>query len=157
MKKVLALVFISLFTQMSAFAFCKLNQYGHNICTGEKGLFIEKSNDKSIKNKDLAISYTPITIKAVHSTEPTVVIIAKGMKKQTVHIDKIAGNKLCESGDTICSGEKVAIKEDCKKPDHKDSYKVVTVFENEIVELTTGGIFSKKNFLSKEDCIDLTN
>lgn len=150
MNKTLLILFILAF-QSTAFGFCKLNQYGHNICTGEKGLFLVNEADET---HELNKVYVPVTVKAVHTTEATVEIEGKNINRQTVHIDTITGNKLCEKNDPICSGEKVVIKTDCNDPAYRDKYKVVSVYENEVVELSTGGIFNRKHFLSEENCVD---
>jgi len=151
MNKSLFIILVILASQSTAFGFCKLNQFGHNICTGEKGLFIV---DESAITEEPNTVYEPVTIRAVHTTEATVEIEGRNIDRQTVHIDKITGNKLCEKNDPICSGEKVVIKQDCKDPDYKSKYKVVSVYENEVVELSGGGFFNRKNFLSEENCVD---
>lgn len=153
MRQTVFFTLLFLISANSAFAICKLNQQGHNICTNEKALHIIQDSDesKNLLNKQ----YDVVTIKKHIFKERTVIIKSKKMGEQEVHIDTLIGNKLCEDNDVLCKGDKVIIKEECVDPNLKDEYKVDQKYENDIVELSTGGFFFSKSFLANDNCIDL--
>ena len=147
-----------------SFAFCKINQYGHNLCTGEKALLVTSSVKKSLFGKDenLTSIYKPVVIKILHVHEPVAVISGPGVRKQKVHIDQILGNKLCDDS-KFCHNQKVTINEECraKLDDPKKEYKVDTVYEDQeflenIVEVKRGLILKESKILN-ESCLTISS
>ena len=152
MRQVTVFTLLFLVSIGNSFAICKLNQQGHNICTKEKALHVIEGPDGS--NNSLNKQYEVVSIKKHVFRERTVVIKSKTQGEKEVHIDTLVGNKLCEENDALCRGDKVVIKEECVDPNLKHEYKVSEKYENDIVELSTGGYFFSKSFLTADDCID---
>lgn len=136
----------------SAFAICKLNQKGHNICSKEKALLVVQEADEN--RNTLAKQYEVVNIKKHIFRERTVIIKTKSDGDKEVHIDELVGNKLCEEDDSLCKGDKVVIREECVDPKFRNKYKVQEKYENDVVELSTGTFFFSKSFLTADNCID---
>lgn len=149
-----AAVFTLLFliSANSAFALCKLNQQGHNICTKEKALLIVQKADEN--RNSINKQYEVVSVKKHIFRERTVIVKSKNFGEKEVLIDDLVGNKLCEDSDTLCSGEKVIIREACADPKLKSQYTIEQRYENNVVELSTGSIFFSKSFLTENNCID---
>lgn len=151
MRQVSVFTLLLLLMTQSAFALCKLNINGHNICSDEKALLIM---DKDENNESINKQYKVVTIKKHIFRERTAIIKGKGISDKEVHLDKLVGNKLCEENEDLCKGTKVVIREDCIDPKYKSKYKVVEKFENDVVQLSTGTLFFSKSFLTADGCID---
>ena len=152
MRQVAVFTLLLLVSANSAFAICKLNQQGHNICTKEKALLVVEKADEN--RNSINKQYEVVSIKKHVFRERTVIIKSKSIGEKEVKIDDLVGNKLCEDGDTLCRGDKVIIREECVDPKLKSAYKVSEKYENDVVELSTGGFLFAKSFLAADNCID---
>lgn len=152
MRQVAVFTLIYLISASSAFALCKLNQQGHNICTKENALLEVQEAD--VNRNSINKQYEVVNIKRHIFRERTVIIKSKSLGEKEVRIDDLVGNKLCEDTDTLCRGDKVVIREECVDPKLKNQYKVQEKYENDVVQLTTGGVFFSKSFLTADNCID---
>jgi hypothetical protein len=158
-----------------SWSFCKINQYGHSLCKGERALLVVSTTKKAslAKNINLTEIYKPVTLRILHVHEP----IAKyskpgrrlgerlsykfGLKKfQSVHVDQLIGNKACIDSN-ICVKQKVTINKECRMESDKPGkvYKVKMVYEDQefvesIVEIERGFI-SKKRKILRESCLTL--
>jgi hypothetical protein len=151
MRQVSVFTLLFLLTAQSALALCKLNIKGHNICTSEKALLVVNDTENP---ESLDKQYEVVTIKKHIFRERTAIIKGKESGEVEVHLDELVGNKLCEDNDTLCKGSKVVIREECIDPKYKSKYKVNEKFENDVVELSTGGLFFSKSFLADDNCLD---
>jgi hypothetical protein len=160
---------LSIFLLVSAtysFAFCKINQYGHNLCSGERALLVTSGVKRSLfaKNENLKKIYKPVTIKKLHVHEPIAIVVRPGigirLLGKEIHVDEVLGNKLCEDS-IFCEKQKVTINEECREESDKPRkvYKVKKVYEDqefieEIVEIETGLIIKKRKILAAS-CLTL--
>jgi hypothetical protein len=157
MKNLILISILSALFSVQAFAFCKINQYGHNICTGEKALLILDSQIQKNLAPDTKVNeqYKVVIVRSVYAAESKAIIAGT---KEPVHLDRLMGNKLCDSNEPLCAGQKVQIKDDCPNIEKKETYKISKVFETErddVVEVSTGNFIWKKKFLTDAECIDL--
>ncbi len=149
MPKLILTSILSALFSINTFAFCKINQYGHNICTGEKALLIVSENDEVNKK------FKVVQVKSIFEAESTAIVSGK---KKAIHLDKLMGNKLCDSNEPVCEGQKVQIKSVCPNLEKKEVYKVSKVYEtqrDDVVEISTGSLIWKKSFLADANCVDL--
>lgn len=154
MRQVTVFILLSLLSIHSAFALCKLNNLGQNICTDEKALYIVENTEKSTKSVNQ--EYEVVIVKKHVFRERTVIVKGKTIGEKEVHIDQLIGNKLCDGdNDPLCKGTKVIIRDECVDPKLKAKYKVDEKFENNVIELTTGTILFSKSFLVSDNCIDV--
>lgn len=159
MKKLILASFLISLIASNAMAFCKINQYGHNICTGEKALLVlEGSNQKSDQiDPNVNSKFKVVVVKSVYAAESKAIIVGD---KEPIHLDKLMGNKLCDNSEPLCEGQKVQIKSDCPNLEEKEVYKISKVFEtqrDDVVEVQTGSFIWKKTFLTDAECVDLVN
>ncbi len=157
MTKLFLFTFSCLLISFNSFAYCKINQFGHSLCKGEKALLVVDSTNKEDRNDNLIKVYKPIFIKSLHVHEPIAEISGKGIKTQKVHIDNLLGNKLCEDSD-FCYGQKVIIKDNCGSEDTDKSYKVLKVYEDQelsedIIEVSRGSFVFKTTKIFNQSCI----
>jgi hypothetical protein len=141
---------------VNSYAYCKINQFGHNLCKGEKALFVVNKDAKSTQTDNLIKQYIPVLIKSLHVHEPIAEISGKGIKTQKVHVDELLGNKLCEDSE-FCFGQKVVIKDECRVDEEK-SYRVLKVYEDQqltedIIEVSRGKFVFKQTKVFNESCI----
>ena len=142
----------------NSFAYCKINQFGHSLCKGEKALFVVDAKVNTKNSDNLIKQYKPVIIKFLHVHEPIAEISGKGIKTQKVHVDKLLGNKLCENSD-FCHGEKVVIKDECRVEDNEKSYNVSKVYEDQqltedIIEVSRGKFIFKQTKVFNQRCIE---
>ncbi len=156
--KVTFLILTGLYS-ISSFAFCKLNQYGHNVCMGQKALYVIPDKEETEENrKNLRTVYKPVIVKKLHVHEPVAFISGSGIKNKKIHVDEIMGNKLWKDTE-VRHSQKVRLKPECRIEGDKKSYKVSKVYEDrqlteDTVELKTGFIF-KKTRIVKQGCLDI--
>jgi hypothetical protein len=141
----------------NSFAYCKINQFGHNLCKGEKALLVVDPSDNSKSSDNLIKQYKPVIIRSLHVHEPIAEISGKGVKTQKVHVDQLLGNKLCKDSD-FCHGQKVIIKDECRVEDEEKSYSVSKVYEDQqltedIIEVSRGRFVFKKTKIFNQSCI----
>ena len=158
------LPFLLLLASNYALSQCKVNQYGHSLCQGEKALLVTSSFKKELlnKNTDLTVLYKPVILKILHFHEPIAVISGRGIRSQKVHVDQLLGNKLCENSN-FCRKQKVNIKEECLAPGDSpyQEYKVLQVYEDQelvedVVEIQRGSFIFKKTRIITESCLVLS-
>ena len=157
MKKLILISTLSAIFSVQVFAFCKINQYGHNICKGEKALLMLESQVQKNLAPDTKVNdqYKVVVVRSVFAAESKAIVAGI---KEPIHLDKLMGNKLCDSNEPLCEGQKVQIKEDCPNLEAKESYKISKVYEtqrDDVVEVTAGKFIWKKTFLTDAECVDL--
>lgn len=144
------LTFLLILTANStAYAFCKLNIRGDNICLGKEALFRENgSGQKDYEPESFAV------VEVQDMAYPKV-LVKKGKQTFTVSIDQLIGAQECSAGDHICERDKVQVSDQCLKQYEK--IKVERVFRNEMFEgrYKTFPIFgATKKFVLPVDCVD---
>lgn len=154
---------ISLISSTYAISYCKINQYGHNLCKGERALLIisEANRTKMLKSRDLKTIYKVVKLKSLHIQKPFAYYKVPGFKKnKRVHVDQVLGNKLCEESN-FCKEQKVIINKECLSLDDKAGkvYRISQVYHDkefleDIVEIKRGFPF-KKTKLINESCLTL--
>lgn len=157
MKNLILISILSALFSVQAFAFCKINQYGHNICTGEKALLMLESQIQKNLPPDTKVNdkFKVVTVRSVFAAESKAIIAGV---KEPIHLDKLMGNKLCDTDEPLCEGQKVQIKEDCPNLEAKEEYRISKVYEtqrDDVVEVTAGKFIWKKTFLTDAECVDL--
>lgn len=158
MTKLFLFTLSCLFFSLNSFAYCKINQFGHSLCKGEKALFVVDSETKALETDNLIKQYRPVIIDTLHVHEPIAIIYGKGIKKQKVHVDELLGNKLCKDSE-FCNGQKVVIKDNCRSEEDEKSYRVSKVYEDQqltedIIEVSRGKFLFKKIKVFNESCIE---
>jgi hypothetical protein len=140
----------------NAWAICKLNVQGHNICTNEKALLrLSKSTNKN--EGEISDKFASVKVVRHVLRERNVLVKSKELGERQVHIDELVGNKLCADDDQVCKGIKVVMREDCSHSSRKPVLKIVESFENQVHEVATTQLFGNKTFLTTETCIDPVN
>jgi hypothetical protein len=147
-------ILFSLFSTQAS-AFCKINQYGHNICTGEKALRVMVDQDNKDINTKVNEEFKVVHVKSIIPRDSLAIIAGT---KKGIPLDQLMGNKLCDSSEPLCEGQSVKIKSDCPNIQEKKEYKISKVYETQredVVEVSTGMFFWKKTFLTDAECVDL--
>jgi hypothetical protein len=158
----LTLSFILLISSAYSFAFCKINQYGHSLCVGERALIKTSDVKRSLfpKNEDLSKIYKAVTIRKLHVHEPVAKVNKPGIRGRVriftlpeTHVDQLLGNKICADSE-LCEKQKVTINEECRTEldNPKRVYKIKKVYEDQefiedIVEIQRGVIVKKRKIL----------